>query len=284
MNRKVHTLVLVTNTMKDPDLSVYRQILDYTLSLGFEVRVPAELPAQGAQAFSDPDALYCGADCAVLLGGDGTILNAARFAVPAGCPMLGINLGRMGYMAELEVHEYRLLSRLRDGDYGIEQRMTLSVETESGGIRRTVYGNALNDAVITNGVDTHVIDLLLRCDGAEVLSYRGNGLILSSPTGSTGYAMSAGGPVVDPSMDCMTVVPICSVSPAAKPLVFSADSEMTIENRYERLPWVLLTVDGREACELPVGARVVCRRAPQTAKMIRLKDNKFFSVLRAKIT
>lgn len=284
MNRKLNTLVLVTNTMKDPDLSVFRRVLAFALASGFSVRVPAELSAPGAESFDNPETLYRGADCAVLLGGDGTILNAARFAVPAGCPMLGINLGRMGYMAELEVQEYELIRHLREGNYGIEERMTLSVETEICGVRRTVCRNALNDAVITNGTDTHVIDLLLRCDGAEVLGYRGNGLILSSPTGSTGYAMSAGGPVVDPSMDCMTVVPICSVSPAAKPLVFSADSEMTVENRYERLPSVLLTVDGRSSCDLPAGAKIVCRRAPERAQMIRLKDNKFFSVLRAKIT
>jgi len=288
MGKCVKTVVLVTNPMKDEGFSHLKTVLKYLVDLGFDIRVPdelAEVTAGIAESYSDLRKLYKGADCAVLLGGDGTILNAARYAIAADCPMLGINLGRMGYMSELEPDEYTLLSRLKDGDYGVEERMTLKVEIENNGTRTCVCRNALNDAVITHATGLHVIDVMLYCDSSPVLGYRGNGIIIATPTGSTAYGMAAGGPVLDPVLRCINIVPICSVSPAAKPLVFSGENVMTVRNDYSREKFVLLNIDGRKTVHLPYGAKVICTGAKKKAKLIKLKeDNKFFSVLRAKIT
>ncbi len=284
--KKLKDVVLVTNLYKDKELSCFKTILDYLVSKGFNVRVPSEVghvAETSVRVYDDPDAMYRNADAAILLGGDGTILNAAAYAIPNECPMIGINLGRLGYMAELEPEEYSMLSRLATGDYVIEDRMTLKVEIEIDGKRTLLCENALNDAVVQHATGLHCIDLMLYCGGASVLFYRGNGIIMSTPTGSTAYSLAAGGPVLDPSMNCMTVVPICCVSPAAKPLVFAGDSVMTVENVYDREESVLLNIDGKIAVPLPFGAKVICTGAEHSAKMIKLKDNKFFSVLRAKI-
>ena len=284
--KKIKDVVLVTNLYKDKELSWFKTILEYLASSGFTVRVPSEVAdcvGDLARVYDDPLEMYSGADAAILLGGDGTILNAAAYAIPNHCPMIGINLGRMGYMAELEPEEYSLLSHLASGDYTIEERMTLRVEIEIDGKRTLLCENALNDAVVKHSNGLHCIDLMLYCGEASVLFYRGNGLIISTPTGSTAYSMAAGGPVLDPSMRCMTVVPICCVSPAAKPLVFSANSVMTVENVYDREESVLLNIDGKITVPLPFGAKAICTGAENSAKMIKIKDNKFFSVLRAKI-
>ncbi len=284
--KKIKDVVLVTNLYKDKELSSFKTILEFLVSNGFSVRVPSEVcdtVGTSARIFDNPEEMYRGADAAILLGGDGTILNAAAYAIPNKCPMIGINLGRLGYMAELEPEEYSMLSRLATGDYTIEDRMTLKVEIEIDGKRTLLCENALNDAVIQHPTGLHCIDLMLYCGGASVLFYRGNGIIMSTPTGSTAYSLAAGGPVLDPSMHCMTVVPICCVSPAAKPLVFSGDSVMTVENVYDRENSVLLNIDGKITVPLPLGAKVICTGAENSAKMIKIKDNKFFSVLRAKI-
>ncbi len=284
--KKIKDVVLVTNLYKDKELAWFKKVLEYLVSSGFSVRVPSEVAAcagSSAKVYEDYEKMYHGADASILLGGDGTILSAAAYAIPNHCPMIGINLGRMGYMAELEPEEYPLLSHLASGDYTIEERMTLKVEIEIDGKRTLLCENALNDAVVQHSTGLHCIDLMLYCGGASVLFYRGNGIIISTPTGSTAYSMAAGGPVLDPSMRCMTVVPICCVDPAAKPLVFSGESVMTVENVYDREESVLLNIDGKITVPLPLGAKVICTGADNSAKMIKIKDNKFFSVLRAKI-
>ncbi len=286
MNEKpIRTVVLNTNPLKDAGLQTFRTVGAYLLEKGFSVRIPREYAAgeSGFICFDDPEKLYRGADCAVLLGGDGTILRAARYTVPAGCPMLGINLGRLGFMAELEPEEYRMLDRLCAGEYGIEERMTLAVSVIENGRKNPVCEAALNDAVISHGASCRIVDLSRCCGDREVSLYRCDGLILSTPTGSTAYSMSAGGPVLDPLLRCLSVVPICPVSPAAKPLVFAGDSVMTVKNCYEREESVMLTVDGRISVPVPRGAFVECRASRYAAKMIKLKDNRFFSVLNRKI-
>ncbi|MBE6640811.1 MAG: NAD(+)/NADH kinase [Ruminococcaceae bacterium] len=287
MEKKLHDLVLVTNKYKDRDLAWFHTVLDYLVSIGFNIRIPSEFAVRehkNTTVYSDLNEMYKGADGAVLLGGDGTILNAAEYAIPNDCPMIGINLGRMGYLAELEPEEYSMLARLASGDYRIEERMTLCVEIEDEGKRTVLCENALNDAVVQHTTGLHCIDLQLSCDNASVLGYRGNGLIIATPTGSTAYSLSAGGPVLDPALRCMNVVPICCVSPAAKPLVFAGNSVMTVENVFDREDNVLLNIDGKITVPLPYGAKAICTGAEKSARMIKIKDNKFFSVLRAKIS
>ena len=176
------------------------------------------------------DALYEEADAMIVLGGDGSILETARRASAADKPILGINLGRLGYMAELDLNELSYLSRLANDDYRIETRAMLRVEllSERGELRS--FCHALNDATISNGSISRIIDMALSENGSPVTTYRADGLIVATPTGSTAYSMSAGGAIVDPAVPAFCVTPICPHSFAARPLIFSDTSTLEIKN------------------------------------------------------
>ncbi len=243
--------------------------------------------------FLPMDELYARADILIVLGGDGTILEAARRASARQTPILGINLGRVGYMAELELSELDLLARLfdrvtaeghKEASYEIERRSMLHVEVldQSGEVRQTMYG--LNDAVITGGSVARIVDIELSEGGNPVTTYRADGLIIATPTGSTAYSMSAGGPVADPRVQCLCVTPICPHSLAARPLIFPDSSTLEVRNICQREKMLYLTVDGRTNCELYRGEVVRITRSPLETNLIRLKACGFYNRLRLKMS
>ncbi len=228
-------------------------------------------------SFVSDEEFYTLPDVLIVLGGDGSILKAARRCAGGDVPILGINLGRIGYMAELEIDELSLLDRIAAGDYRVEKRMML--EAEIGGEK--LY--ALNEAVVGGASIFRIVEIELYCDGNMVNRYRADGLIASTPTGSTAYSMSAGGAVVDPRMDAMIVTPICSHSLNATPLVFSAESELIIKNVTDREEKLYLNVDGSEPRILTYGNTVTLRKSDKIVGFIRLKDGGFYQVLRHKM-
>ncbi len=244
--------------------------------------------------FLPMDELYANADLLIVLGGDGTILEAARRAAPRETPILGINLGRVGYMAELEMGELEMLGRLFDrttptgevipAAYEIETRSMLHVEllNHAGEVRQQMYG--LNDAVITNGSVARIVDIELSEGGNPVTTYRADGLIVATPTGSTAYSMSAGGPVADPRVKCFCVTPICPHSLGARPLIFPDSTTLEIRNTCQREKMLYLTVDGRTNCELYRNEVVRITRSPLKTHLIRLKACGFYNRLRLKMS
>jgi len=227
--------------------------------------------------------LFSIAEIIVILGGDGTILESARRAVPAGKPMLGINLGRVGYMAELEVNELDRLSDLVSGNFELDERMMLKVELLDKDGRSKNVSFALNDAVISNGSVARIVDLLLYEDGREISRYRADGLIVATPTGSTAYSMSAGGAIVDPRLSCVCVTPICPHSLVSKPFVLPDDAKIEIKNICQREKVLFLTIDGKSNYEVAYGDVVRITKFNLRAKLIRLKKNDFYTRLRSKI-
>lgn len=243
--------------------------------------------------FLPMDELYANADLLIVLGGDGTILEAARRSAQRETPILGINLGRVGYMAELEMGELELLARLFDrvtaeghkpASYEIELRSMLHVEVlnQNGEVRQQMYG--LNDAVITNGSVSRIVDIELSENGTPVTTYRADGLIVATPTGSTAYSMSAGGPVTDPRVKCFCVTPICPHSLAARPMIFPDDAVLEIRNICQREKMLYLTVDGRTNCELYRGEVVRITRSPLQTRLVRLRTCGFYDRLRVKMS
>lgn len=229
------------------------------------------------------DTVYSEADILIVLGGDGSILEAARRATHRGTPILGINLGRLGYMAELELGELDLLKKLFTGEYEIEKRAMLRIELRSGSDLRS-FCYALNDAVISNGSVSRIIDLELSEGGIPVTTYRADGLIIASPTGSTAYSMSAGGAIVDPRVPCICVTPICPHSFIARPLIFSDQSVLEIRNICAREKMLYLTVDGRMNFELYRNQTVRITKSNKETKLIRLKPCGFYRKLRQKMS
>lgn len=225
------------------------------------------------------DHLYEEADVAIVLGGDGSILEVARRAAPRGLPILGINLGRLGYMAELEMGELDLLHRLFTEEYEVEERSMLKVELLSANGELKSFCHALNDAVISNGSVSRIIDMELSSDDAVVSSYRADGLIIATPTGSTAYSLSAGGTVVDPAVPCVCVTPICPHSMTTKPLIFPNSAVLQVKNTCVREKMLYLTVDGKLNFELYRNQFVRITKSPLKTQLIRFKKSSFYKKL-----
>ena len=213
------------------------------------------------------------------MGGDGTILEAARRAASRGTPILGINLGRLGYMAELETSELDQLSHLFTGDFRVEKRSMLRVDVLSAQRELKAFCYALNEAAISNGSVSRIIDRQLFENGAPVTSYRADGLLIATPTGSTAYSMSAGGAIVDPSVPCFCVTPICPHSFAARPLIFSDQSVLEVKNICVREKMLYLTVDGKINFELYRNQVVRITKSELEAGLIRIKNTGFYQKL-----
>lgn len=233
-------------------------------------------------SFVPEDRLLDGANAVLVLGGDGSILHIAREAAVRSTPILGVNFGHIGYMAELERKDIAAASRLLSGKYEIHDRMTLRVDIVNKTGEKTVSQCALNEAAVTHGNLSRIADLSLYCDGEFVACHRADGMIVASPTGSTAYSMSAGGPILDPYLECMCVTPICPQSLAARPMIFHSVSTLEIVNVSDRVPTLYLTVDGRDNFELQRGDRVRVTRSETPVKMIGFGGKRFFTTLRDK--
>ncbi len=228
------------------------------------------------------DEIYERAELAVVLGGDGFILDAARRAAPTGVPILGINLGRVGYMTELETDELSLLDKYFEGDYRIDERAMLEVTLVSSSGSKKFSSFALNDVVVANGSTARIVDLTLMEDGETISSYRADGLIVATPTGSTAYSLSAGGPIIDPKLACFCVTPVCPHSLGARPLVFPDTARLGIKNTCVREKVLHITVDGRATYDMFYGDVAEITRSSLTTKLVRIKNSGFYSKIRAK--
>ncbi|UCC73240.1 MAG: NAD(+)/NADH kinase [Gemmatimonadota bacterium] len=231
----------------------------------------AELPASPQQI-----------DLLITLGGDGALLGGARWAGPAGTSVLGVNLGRLGFLTAITLEELEdALARIAGGDFVLDARMGLEVRLEhSTDAPEPFY--ALNDAVLHRGGLVRVVHLKVWVDEEEVGLYRGDGVIVATPTGSTAYSLSAGGPIVDPWLDAIVVTPICPHTLAIRPLVLRANAQITLEvvSSPEDL---ILTLDGQVGSQLKPGDRVVVCKARQPVPLVRLPGQSFFSMLRRKL-
>ena len=226
--------------------------------------------------------VYESSDLVVGIGGDGVMLEAARRATPASIPILGINMGRVGYMTELEMTELDLLEKIFEGDYYLDERAMLRVEIRSnnGSSKFTAY--ALNEAVVANGSTARIIDLQLSDNGRLVSEYRADGLVIATPTGSTAYSLSAGGPIIDPKLSCFCVTPICPHSLIARPLIFPDSAVLEVKNICVREKVLHLTVDGRATFDLYFGDTAIITRSALQAKLLRIKNDDFYSKIRMK--
>ena len=224
--------------------------------------------------------IYASADLIVVLGGDGSIMDAARNAAARGTPVLGINMGRVGYLAELEMNELDLLDKVMEGQYTLDMRTMLSAEVISSTGKETKTAFALNDAVISNGSIARIIDLQLSEGGVPINTYRADGLIISTPTGSTAYSMSAGGPIADPRISCFCVTPICPHMSPARSILFPDSAVIEVKNICRREKVLYLTLDGRSNFELMRNDVVRITKSELTTAIVRVKERSFYDKLR----
>ena len=231
--------------------------------------------------FVTMDEAFRGCDCMVCFGGDGTILHAARLVGARDIPMLGVNTGTMGFMAELESNELSLLPKILEDDVPTEERMMIHVAMKRNG--RVIYeDNALNDAVITKGAVARVIQLTVSCDKVEAMHFDGDGIVIATPTGSTAYSVSAGGPIVEPTAKNIIVTPICAHAMGIRSLVLMHDR--TVVTRVGRIGKrsAFLSVDGGKAIKLSADDEVVTTASRRAVRLLKIKDASYYSTLNQK--
>ena len=222
------------------------------------------------------------ADMLICFGGDGTILHAAKDANEFRLPILGVNLGSVGFMAELEQGELSLLSKLAAGKYSVEERMMLDVTARRDG--KVVFSDlALNDAVVTKGAVARVVDLEVFSDKVPITDFAGDGVVVSTPTGSTAYSMSAGGPLVEPTAEKIIVTPICPHSVNARSFVLGAGRVVSVKLGRLSKKAAYLSSDGGKAFKLCGGDVLEIRRSQSVTRLVRLTGRSFYEVMSQKL-
>lgn len=222
------------------------------------------------------------ADMIICFGGDGTILHSARFARSANIPILGVNMGSVGFMAELEVSELPMLRRLAEGKYTTESRMMLEMRVLRG--ERTIFRDtALNDVVISNGAVARVIDVAVFGDKVKIMEYSGDGVIVCTPTGSTAYSMSAGGPIVEPTAENIIITPICAHDLLTKSCVLGKERTVAVKVGHLSHKSAYLSADGGRAFRLSGGDIVEMRCASQKLNLVRMTGRSFYELLNQKL-
>ncbi|MGW1198613.1 NAD kinase [Streptomyces sp. NPDC002536] len=283
------TVFLLAHTGRPAAIRSAELVVNGLLRCGIGVRVLAEeacdlpLPASAERVETGPghpDAL-AGCELLVVLGGDGTLLRGAEFARVSGVPMLGVNLGRVGFLAEAERDDLdKVVDRVVTRAYEVEERMTLDVLVRTDG--EIVHRDwALNEASVEKAARERMLEVVTEVDGRPVSRFGGDGVVCATPTGSTAYAFSAGGPVVWPEVEALLMVPISAHALFAKPLVTAPDSVLAVEVQPET-PNGVLWCDGRRSVELPAGARVEVRRGAVPVRLARLHHASFTDRLVAK--
>ena len=222
------------------------------------------------------------ADLLICFGGDGTILHTARDAALHDVPILGVNMGSVGFMAELERSELKLLPRLLQQPFRTQSRMMLEVKTFRGG-RQLSEDLALNDAVISKGSMARVAELEVWADQTALCSLTGDGVVVATPTGSTANSMSAGGPIVEPTSNCLIITPVCAHQLGARPMVLDPDRVITVHPPRGSRKAIYLSVDGGKSVRLSGGERVEIRRAKRCVRLVRLTQRNFYQVIHEKL-
>ena len=280
-------VIVTPNPYRDKNFATVRRAmdilrasgLDVRLCLPFEVDKSYELPRD--LRFSRLDRELPNADMVICFGGDGTILHMAKAATRHNLPILGVNIGTMGFMAELESTELDQLSRLSKGDYTLDNRMMLDVSVLQGD-KVLFHDLCLNDAVVTKGAIARVVHLSVKCDGVQAMEFGGDGVIVATPTGSTAYSLSAGGPIVEPEANNILVTPICAHDVGSRCMVASEKRVITVELTRNAWRNAYLSVDGGRALRLNLGDKTVIRKADLTTKLVRLQERSFYDLVNMK--
>ena len=273
----------VTNIEKDPTLQETKKMVDFVLKKGCEVYV--------SENFSDvhPDVIatsssemYKSVDFVVVIGGDGTILRAARSAAIFDTPILGINFGTLGYLADVEkINAIDAIEKVLNGDFTIENRMMLEPYVERGCVSHEI-NLALNEVCITNSVCSRMIKLSVEVNGEYFDTFRADGIIVSTPTGSTAYNLSAGGPILSPHTELMTITHICPHTLYARPFVIDGNDvvRIRVQSNYNN---VQMSCDGQSTVQMKNDDVIIVKKSRYVTRIIKTTNMNFYDILRRKM-
>lgn len=272
---------VLPHTRKEPALRMASELIDLLRSKAIDVWLDDESASMlGMAELAGP---AVGLDAGIVLGGDGAFLRAGRRLAVSGVPLLGVNYGHLGFLTEIEPQEISwALDRLLRGEYRIEERFMLRAHVVRRGQEHRAY-DCINDVVVARGTLARIVSSHLYIGSSFVGIYRGDGMIIATPTGSTAYSLSAGGPIVHPGMDAVVITPICPHTMGARSMVAAPDEPITLrfESPNDEL---LLTVDGQFGEALQPGDEVRVERAAQKTRLIRLHERTFYDIMRTRLT
>lgn len=280
-------VILTPNPYRDRNFQTVRGALQIlkdagiraVLCLPFDVEKNYELPKD--LHFSRLERELPNAEAVICFGGDGTILHTAKAATKRGIPILGVNIGTMGFMAELESGEMQKLAQLATGNYTVESRMMLDVTVHRD--RDIIFHDiCLNDVVVTKGAVARIVHLAVDCDGVRAMTFGGDGVIVATPSGSTAYSLSAGGPIVEPDAHNIIVTPICAHDMVSRCIVASDRRVITVSMAQNARRNAYLSVDGGKATRLNMGDVATIRKSKYETKLLRLNDRSFYDVVNSK--
>lgn len=276
---------VVPNFTRAKTLDVAKETITYLEKLNidfyFDANSQKDLPIN-IDSGKFIDDLYSNVDLLIAIGGDGSYINTAKQAAIHKKPVLCINAGNLAFLAGLEGNELHLLKKLLTGDFTTDKRMMLEVSVNnSDGVK--FIGYCLNDVAIARGSEIKLIDLDAFCDDRKINSYRADGIVLSTPTGSTAYSWSAGGPVIDPDLQCIMLTPICTHSPLNRSLVFNEKSVITVKSAKQSQS-ICVSADGEKSIELSEDFEVKIKKSKYYAEFIRIKSDEFYDILNSKLS
>lgn len=283
----MRNIILASNPYRDRNFQTLRSAMQILKDCGLNPRLC--LPFEVDRSFDLPrdlrffrlDRELPNADLVICFGGDGTILHMAKAATRRGIPIMGVNIGTMGFMAELESSELDKLKKLATGGYTIDNRMMLDVTIQRD--RDILFHDiCLNDVAVTKGTIARIVHLAVKCDGVQAMECGGDGVIIATPTGSTAYSLSAGGPIVEPEARNILITPVCAHDVGSRCIVASDRRVVTVEMTHNARRNAYLSVDGGKAIRLNMGDVATIRKSNLETKLIRLKDRSFYDVVNAK--
>lgn len=280
-------ILIVPNLRKDGAARHTRDVIRRFVALGCEVTLGEQFSyvfENSGARFGNYTAELARADMIVAIGGDGTIIHSAKDAVTADKPILGVNLGRLGFLAQLELQDLGLLGQIVAGNYRTEERMMVKATRVLPDSRRERY-YALNDIVLSKGALSRMVDLDVRCQNEMVGAFRADGLIFATPTGSTAYSMSAGGPIVDPAIDSIVMTPICPHALGSRPLIFAPEKVLSVNQRIVNYTDKLyMTIDGEQAVMINPEDKIEIKRSTRRVKLVALDRRNFYEILSDKLS
>ena len=274
-------IVIIPNDKKDEKLNITKELISI-LASDAQIFMEKKFSELGGNiVFTEEKELFDNADFVIVLGGDGTILEAPEHCGMRSIPILGINLGRVGFMAEIDVCDMEYACKaLLCGDYKIEDRMMMKVSVKKNGSINTY--NALNDVVVSKS-NSSMISIQVHSEGEKINEYRADGLIIATPTGSTGYSLSAGGPVADPTMELFIASPICAHELHARPALMPATKSLSVSISEELGNEALVMLDGKEQEKITVGDEVIITQSAYSTQIVKIKNQSFYDVLTQKL-
>ena len=276
---------VVVNLSKEEAISCAGEISLLLLSNNSEVYMLSECAPFYKDvkiSFTDTiEELFKVCDIAITVGGDGTIIHAAKYAAHFDKPLIGVNVGRLGFAADIEIDGISELTRILDGDYSVEERILFDVEVIKNGVSKNYL--AVNDAVIARGQLSKIIDLQVTLDDEEIAKYRADGLLFSTPTGSTAYSLSAGGPIVAPQLDCILMTPVCPHSLFSRSVIFEGNSVLTVSVKIPSECCCVLTIDGEKNVDILAEDTVKIRKSDLILKFVSINKRNFYRKLNEKL-